>query len=652
MSSIRLTVVIVNYNVRHFLEQCLLSVERAAEGLPVEVIVVDNNSRDDSVAMVEGRFPKVKIIANTDNPGFSRANNQAIRASTGEYIILLNPDTVVGEETFRICMNYFDAHPRVGGLGVRMIDGSGTFLPESKRGFPSPFVAFAKTVGLSRLFPKSRLWNVYHLGFLDEHQNHSVDVLAGAFMGLRRSVLDEIGLLDESFFMYGEDIDLSYRIVQAGYANHYVSETTIIHYKGESTKKGSLNYVRVFYQAMIIFAQKHFTGQKARLFVRMLQTGIYLRAVLTVLSNIFRAGLLPILDTLLIIGGLYFLKDFWGGYHFGNPDYYGRTFMLFNAPLYTLFWMGSIYLSGGYDRTATSWRLIRGILVGTLVIAAVYGFLDQTLRSSRALIILGMLWAIVGTNLLRMLRELWRSGSFRFGLPDRQNLGVVGRLTEAQRAVQLLQQAEVEKNVVGYIHPDPGKMPDQEFLGGVSQLPNLIKWYNLNELIFCMQDMANTDIINWMDRLGKKLAFKILPEGSSSIIGSSSKNTAGELYTIDIRYQIATPENRRNKRLVDLGSALVLIILAPIWMLVSAKRTVGLFRNIGPVLIGRKTWIGYGGGNPCSRLPRLRGGAIGVGAHLRATTMDEATQIRLNRIYAKEYKPVNDVVILWKYLRG
>ena len=651
-NSPRLTVVIVNYNVRYFLEQCLLSVRRASEGLSVETIVVDNNSSDDSVVMVGETFPEVRLIANRDNPGFSKANNQAIRQSEGDYVLLLNPDTVVAEDTFRIVLDYMDDHPRVGGLGARMIDGSGTFLPESKRGFPTPFVAFCKSVGLSRLFPKSRRFNRYHLGYLDEHENHAVDVLAGAFMALRRSVLDEIGLLDETFFMYGEDIDLSYRIVQAGYENHYLADTTIIHYKGESTKKGSLNYVRVFYQAMIIFARKHFQGRRARFFVSMLQVAIYLRAMVTILSNVFRAGILPLLDALLLLGGLFVLKDFWGSYHFGNPDYYGRTFMTFNAPFYTAFWLLSIYLSGGYDRTATPWRLVRGILVGTLVIAAIYGFLDQTLRSSRALILLGMAWAIIGTIGLRMLRQLIRSGSLRFGLPGPTNLAIIGSQEEASRAKMLLQRAEVRKKYQGVILPEETghttENPADVYLGTLSRLPDLIRWFGINELIFCLRDVPAKQIINWMDRLGSRMTFKILPEGSESIIGSSSKNTTGELYTIDVRYQIATPANRRNKRVFDL----LWVLLLPIWAPVVALRTPGklpqLVRGWGAVLIGRKTWVGYLPVQPGDPpLPALRPGVISFLADTgNGAIPDEKTRRRLNRQYAKEYTPERDLRIL------
>ena len=216
--------------------------------------------------------------------------------SRSEYVLLLNPDTLVEEDTFSKCLAFMDSHPDAGALGVKLIDGSGKYLPESKRGFPIPWVAFCKTFGLSSVFPKSRLFNRYYLGHLPADKTNPVDVLVGCFMFMRRSALDRAGLLDEAFFMYGEDIDLSYRIKQAGFENYYFPETQIIHYKGESTKKGSLNYVRTFYQAMIIFTQKHFTGPRAGLFVLMLEAAIWLRAGLTLLRHTWQKAWLPALD--------------------------------------------------------------------------------------------------------------------------------------------------------------------------------------------------------------------------------------------------------------------------------------------------------------------------------------------------------------------
>ena len=250
----KLSIVIVNYNVRYFLEQTILSVYKSSVNFDYEIFVVDNNSSDDSLRMLEQKFPEVKVIANNENAGFSKANNQAIKLAKGEFVLLLNPDTIIQEDTLQKCIDKMEADAGIGGLGVKMVDGAGNFLPESKRGFPSPMAAFAKMSGLSKIFPASRTFGQYHLSFLDKNKSHEIDVLSGAFMLLRKSVLDKVGLLDEDYFMYGEDIDLSYCIKKAGFKNYYFSDTSIIHFKGESTKKGSLNYIRVFYNAMIIFS--------------------------------------------------------------------------------------------------------------------------------------------------------------------------------------------------------------------------------------------------------------------------------------------------------------------------------------------------------------------------------------------------------------
>jgi len=257
MYKYKLSVVIVNYNVKYFLEQCLRSVEAAVSGFEVEIFVVDNNSTDGSLEYLNPRFPKVTFIANNDNPGFAKANNQAMRLAKGEYILLLNPDTVVGEESIRTLSFFMDEHPECGGIGVKMINGNGAFLPESKRSFPTPWVSFCKLFGLSRLFPKSRTFSRYSLSYLSPDKQHVVDVLAGAFMLLRHEALEKVGLLDESFFMYGEDIDLSYRIKSGGYSNYYIPER-LLHYKGESTRHSDIKYIKAFYNAMLIFYRKYY----------------------------------------------------------------------------------------------------------------------------------------------------------------------------------------------------------------------------------------------------------------------------------------------------------------------------------------------------------------------------------------------------------
>ncbi len=269
-----LSVIIVSYNAVDFLKLCLHSVFSACKSLQAEVFVVDNNSSDKSAEMVAKDFPQCNLIANKNNPGFSVANNQAIKKANGKYILILNPDTIVAEDTFTKLIAFMDANSNVGSSGIKMIDGSGSFLPESKRGIPTPWTSFCKMSGLSAFFKKSKLFNEYHKGYIPENKTHETEILAGAFMFIRKKALDKSGLFDESFFMYGEDIDLSYRIIQSGYKNYYFADSTIIHFKGESTNKDKI-YRDRFYKAMIQFANKHFSRSYGFIFNILITIGIY-----------------------------------------------------------------------------------------------------------------------------------------------------------------------------------------------------------------------------------------------------------------------------------------------------------------------------------------------------------------------------------------
>ena len=253
----KLSIVIVSYNVKHYLEQCLWSLRRACRGLDAEVWVVDNASTDGTVEYAKPRFPEVRWIENKENAGFSRANNMAIRKAGGEYVLLLNPDTIVGEDVLAECVAFMDAHPDAGATGVAMLKDNGGFAWESRRGLPTPFTSFCKMSGLCALFPRSRVFGRYYMRYLDKEKPARIEVVSGAFALLRRSALDKAGLLDEDFFMYGEDIDLSFRLLEAGYRNYYLP-CRILHYKGESTQKSSFRYVHVFYKAMLIFFDKHY----------------------------------------------------------------------------------------------------------------------------------------------------------------------------------------------------------------------------------------------------------------------------------------------------------------------------------------------------------------------------------------------------------
>ena len=275
----KLSVVIVSYNVRNYLEQCLQSVQRALEGIEGEVFVVDNHSDDDSVVTMREKYPWVRLIENQENLGFSKANNQAIRQSQADYVLLLNPDTVVAEDTLRGVLTFMDEHPKAGGAGVMMCYEDGSRAPESRRALPTPWVAALKMLGFTKR---------YYMSHLPWDQPCRIEVISGAFCLLRHEALKTIGLLDEDFFMYGEDIDLSYRLLKGGWENWYLPYS-IIHYKGKSTQKSDYRYVHVFYQAMLIFFQKHYS-HLSMVYTVPVKMAIYFRAFIA-LTDILRKKL-------------------------------------------------------------------------------------------------------------------------------------------------------------------------------------------------------------------------------------------------------------------------------------------------------------------------------------------------------------------------
>jgi GT2 family glycosyltransferase len=644
---VQLSVIIVNYNVKYFLEQALLSVQKASEKLSVEVFVVDNNSSDDSVEMVKNNFPSVHLIDNQQNTGFSVANNQAYALAKGKYILLLNPDTVVAEDTFQQCYDFMEENPTAGALGVRMIDGSGVFLPESKRGFPSPFVAFCKTFGLSSFFPKSRVFNQYYLGHKGEWETCEIEVLAGAFMFMRKEALEKVGMLDEAFFMYGEDIDLSYRIVKGGYKNYYLPTTSILHYKGESTKKGSLNYVKTFYQAMIIFAKKHFSGSQGQFFVAMLQVAIYLRAFITLFSNFLKTWSLPMIDATMLFVGMYFLKDYWAISRFGDAQYYQSSLLYFNVPLYIIGWLSSVYFNGGYDKNANAASVVKGLSIGALLLMAIYGLLPSEYRSSRMLLLLGSVWAMVAMLGLRFLGHFLQHKNFNFTAKKEKNLAIIAQVGESNRVRQLMFQAQVQKNFIGTISPDPSVLTS-DFIGTIAALKNLVEWYRIDELIFCSKDIRSEQIIRIMSEMGSSIAYRIVPEGSNSIIGSSSKNEVGELYNTDIQFNISTIAQQRNKRLFDILSSCILLIISPL-VIFFIKNKLSFLPTIIQVFFGKKTWIGYGYFS--KKLPKIAEGVLSPSIFLSKEDKQISTIERLDFFYAKDYHVSKDIFLLLKNWR-
>jgi O-antigen biosynthesis protein len=638
---VKLSIIIVNYNVEYFLEQCINSCLKAMGTVPCELFVVDNNSIDSSVDMVRAKFPQVHLIANKENLGFSKANNQAMRLANGEYILLLNPDTVVEEDTFVKVVEFMDAHPDAGGLGVRMLDGKGKFLPESKRGLPTPAVAFFKIFGISKLFPKSRLFGRYHLGYLDEFETNEIEILSGAFMLMRKEALDKVGLLDEAFFMYGEDIDLSYRIVLGGYKNYYFPETRIIHYKGESTKKSSVNYVFVFYRAMIIFARKHFSQKNARLFSFLINAAIYFRAGVAILNRFVKRAFLPAVDFSAVILLLYGLTHFWAERGTEFEDY----LLKIAIPVYALIWLISLLFTGGYDKPIKLVRFLTGGLIGTAIILMGYALLPKEWQFSRLFIILGAAAVITYFILSRIALHFAMGGPFDLYGNRNKNFVIVGSEKEALRVKDLLEHTNQKVNNVLLV--SSGNEKESYAVGTINQLDQIVHIHKMDEIIFCAKDNSAQEIIEWMTKIdSRRIDFKIAQPDSLFIIGSNSIDSSGELYVFDVN-SISKPHHTRNKRTLDVLLSFILLVISPvvIWLFDHKTR---FLRNLMSVLTGKRSFVGYRHQYDESslQLPRIRPGILTpLDAHEHGRPSKDTIQ-KMNLLYARDYSWLKDLQIV------
>lgn len=642
----QLSVIIVNYNVKYFLEQALHSVYKAMHGVNGEVFVVDNNSADGSCEMVRRKFPQTIVIENKSNTGFSVANNQAIKQAMGKYVLLLNPDTVVEEDCFRRCIDFMDIQQDAGALGVKMIDGKGKFLPESKRSLPTPKVAFYKMFGFASVFPKSKTFGKYHLGFLSDDEVHEVEVLSGAFMFIRKATLDKIGLLDEDYFMYGEDIDLSYRITQGGYKNYYFPNTTIIHYKGESTKKTSVNYVFVFYKAMIIFAQKHYSNKHAKLFSFLISFAIYIRAGISLVARFFQIAHLMIMDATCMYIGIYLIKLYWERNHkFVEGGSYPIEFMLVNASIYTIIWVFGLYLSGAYEKTRSTTAVVKGILFGLIGISLVYAFAPLSYRFSRAIIMLGFVWALIGAYLNRLILYVAKFKKIDLAMAYDTTTIIVGGKNEASRVQDLLNKTKANCKVAGYVTVGNDIEQGDDYLGDVSRLRDIVQVFNAEEIIFCSKDISATQIIQWMSGVNLPgVQYKIVPEESSFIIGSNSKNSAGDFYALDISMALSEPQNQRKKRILDVVVTILLTVISPILILVIKQRA-KFIKNLWEVLFGQKTWVGYTQSLNQNALPKIKQGVLSPVIKWN-NQVEPGTANKLNFMYAKNYSVEKDLYII------
>ncbi len=636
-----ISIVIVNYNVSAFLQQCLYSVQKASvQDIDVEVFVVDNNSIDNSVELVKENFPDVKLIANSDNKGFAYACNQAIRRSTGKYVLLLNPDTVIREDSLKLCKQFMDNNKDVGALGVKMINGKGKFLPESKRSLPNAKSSFYKIFGLSTLFPKSKKFGQYQLKYLDKDKIHSIEVLSGAYMFIRKSVLDEIGLLDETFFMYGEDIDLSYRIIKAGYKNIYFPKTTIIHYKGKSTKKASVKYVRVFYNAMLIFANKHYTGKKQFIFRMFISFAIYFRAFLAILQRFFQVIYLPILDFGIMFFVYMMLIPVWESYKFSTTEVYSNVFTHIFVPIYIVIWQISILYNTKYRLNSKLRDLVKAILAGTIVILILYSLLPESYRYSRILIIFGMLLSLTVTAVNRILIRLLIYRDKRI-FSSTANKALI--ITDKEQGSYVVNHNQLSKHYIicnTIIFSKTDKY--------TNQLHENIKLHKIETIIFLMNNLSYSNIIDTITKISdKNLEFKIMLNENASLIGEQSVIDIGKVPYLKIS-PISKPINKLKKRLFDYFVSVLFLILLPILLLTTNIKN--LFSSIWQVISGKKTWVSYSKkiNATDNQLPELKTGIFEV---CNFNNNKNYTILEINKIYAQNYSVIKDIIIIFKSLK-
>lgn len=640
----QLSVIIVNYNVKHFLEQCLASVMKAVGGFDAEIIIVDNNSTDGSITYLSPKFPAVRFVVNKENTGFAKACNQGLAISSGKYILFLNPDTIVPEDCFQKCMQFLEADPQAGALGTRMIDGSGIFLKESKRAFPSPLTSLYKLSGLARLFPRSKTFARYYLGHLPEHKTGEADVLAGAFMLIKKEVLDKTGGFDETFFMYGEDVDLSYRIQKTGYKNYYYPESTIIHFKGESTRKGSMNYVRMFYTAMSQFVKKHYGGSRAGLFTLLVYAGIWFRAALTAAGSFIKRIGLPLIDAGLILLSFWLAKKGWN--HYARPGILYENKLLWIAfSSFTVFYLLTAYYAGLYDKWYKQSELIRSTLVATIVLLAGYALLPEQYRFSRAIIVLG---AFIAFFFISILRRMLISTQVLESSSEKEESGttvITGSPAEYDQALQLMKGAGLQQKVLGRVAVDTD---DGKAVGNWKELKRLLHILPFREIVFCAGQLSYANIIHAMQELPHHTLVMIHATGSGSMVGSQSKDVSGESVSLENGNRLSDPYNRRLKRLIDVAIAFSGILFFPFQLLIQ-KNPLSFFQNCFAVLFASKTWIGFAGPKP-GWLRKCVITSNGIPSSVQQQLPQESLQM-MDYWYARDYNPWKDLRMIVRSYR-
>lgn len=634
----QVSIIIVSYNVKYFLEQCLRSVLQSTQHLQCEIIVVDNHSVDESAEMIATKFPSVHLIRNTQNFGFSAANNQAIKIAKGKFILLLNPDTIIAEDTISNVLEFMQSHEDAGAVGVQMVDGRGKFLNESKRGIPNFRTSLFKFLGLHKIFPNSPTFNHYYLGHLDKEKTHEVDVLVGAFMMIRSSVVEKVGILDEQFFMYWEDTDWCIRIRNSGYKIYYLGNEKIIHYKGESNKRHTLNFTLEFNRSMISFVKKHF--QSHPLFLPLIRVATICKLLYVVLRDTTRLLFLPLMDfSIMYLTVLIFTKYWEQNFtSFPFPD----IFFNIVVPAYLFVWITSLFFAGAYDSPFRINKVARGVIFGLLVIATISNFFNA-IRFSRMIIGFSSIFVFIDFVVLRFLYRFIQFHDWDIAEKRPSNLVLIAEQKEYKRAKQIITNSKHNTLLIGFLNLNG----NENAINKVSNMQMVIQKYHVDEIVFASANFSFKEIIQWhILHSDTSLKFKILPEESHFLIGSNSRETLGDYYCPDSNWELNKTYHRRNKRVIDLFFSFLFLLISPIliWL---CKSPSTFLRNMINILKGNLTFVGFNKKYE-SHFPNIRKGILTPVSTIHYEYLSTDRIRKVNMLYAKNYRARWDIYIIFK----
>ncbi len=571
--SFDISIVIVNYNVKEYLSNLLNSIKKASGNLRIETFVVDNVSTDGSKEFIPNRFPEVNYIYNEKNVGFGIANNQAIELAQGKYILIINPDTLVSEDTLTTMLLHMEMNEKCGAAGCKILNPDGTFAPESRRSVPSIWTAATKLFGLSTIFPKSKLFGQYYLSWMDEDEPSQVPVLSGSFMFWRGNVLKELKGFDERFFMYGEDIDLCYRIQSLGFYIDYVPITSIIHYKGESTQKGNLKYIKLFNKALYQFFEKQYGLKYSYVFKVLIYLAIMLKTITSFIVTQIKKSAVIITDLLIL--NLSLFVGF--GIRFGFD--LEIMFTLDKAPfLYVNLIVSFIYIVaagvlGLFKENSTSLSAhIKSIFV-TFIGIVIITFFARELAFSR--LILGLSF-VIGT-VFTILHRLWVgnkmfSGNQSIGGLRNSKIIIVGTHEKVQHIVSKINsRPDWNYEVVGIVTPDlDQKDENSQVIGSLPQLSELINAFGVEQVFFSLGSISYKQMLSEISKLKKEeTVFKLIPESMEFILGKSNVEYLESIPLVKVEFEYSKPSNKFLKRSLDLiiSIPMLLIMILPIGVL-------------------------------------------------------------------------------------